>query len=356
MKRLLISLLKIGISAAILAYLGFQAYQNEVFERLADRPKHWGALAAAAAVCFAAVLLTFVRWFWLVRAVGLPVRFRDALRMSFLGYLFNLAPMGIVGGDLLRAVMLARHQRGQRAKSLASVFVDRAIGLYELFLVASAAILATGLWQAPVVEVHVACQAAFVLAAAGTVAVAVPLLPDVSEGKLVAQIGRLPRVGPKLVSLIETVRMYRWQLPTLAASAAVTVAVHTLFALGIYLIAVGLYDGVHPLGTQLVFVPLSAATGVLPISLGPFEGVLDLLYAKMPLPDHGQMVAGQGLVVALGYRIITLLIAAVGMAYYLGSRREVAEILHAEETQDDSPAADSAADPAARDSSALVET
>ncbi len=343
MKRRLVFLLKVGISAAILAYLGFQAYQNEVFGRLADRPKHWGALAAAAAVCFAAVLLTFVRWYWLVRAVGLPVRFGDALRMSFLGYLFNLAPAGIVGGDLLRAVMLARHQQGQRAKSLASVVVDRAIGLYVLFLVASAAIVATGLWRVPVAEVRAACQLAFVLAAAGTVAVAIPLLPDVSEGKLVAQVRRLPRVGPKLVSLIDAVRMYRWKLPTLAAAAAVTVAVHSLFALTIYLIAVGLYDDVHPLGTQLVFMPLSSATGVLPVNLGPFEFALDKLYAWTPLPDHGQMVAGQGLVVALGYRIITLVIAAVGMAYYLGSRREVAEVLHTAETAVDSPADEPAA-------------
>jgi hypothetical protein len=351
LKRLLVPLLKIGISAAILAYLGIQAYRNDVFQVLASRPKHWGLLTASAGVCFIAVLLTFLRWYWLVRALDLPLRFRDALRMSFLSYLFNLAPMGIVGGDLFKAVMLARHQRGHRAKSLASVVVDRAIGLYVLFLVASAAILATGLWRVPVVEVHVACQAAFVLTAAGTVAVVIPLLPDVTEGKLVARVGRLARIGPKLVTLIEAVRMYRWRLATLAASAAITVAVHTLFALGIYLIAVGLYDDVHPLGTQLVFVPLSAATGVLPISLGPFEGVLDLLYAKMPLPDHGQMVAGQGLVVALGYRMITLVIAAVGLAYYLGSRREVAEVLHSAEVRDDSPAAA----PADRDRSPLVE-
>ena len=351
MKRLLVTLLKIAVSAAILAYLGIQAYRNDVFEVLASRPKQWGLLTASAGVCFVAVLATFVRWYWLVRALDLPLCFRDALRMSFVGYLFNLAPMGIVGGDLLRAAMLARHHRGHRAKSLATVFVDRAIGLYVLFLVASAAILATGLWRVPVAEVRVACQAAFALAAAGTVAIAIPLLPDVTEGKLVAWVGRMPRVGPKLERLIEAVRMYRWRLPALAASAAITVAVHSLFALGVYLIAVGLYDVVHPLGTQLVFVPLRAATGVLPISLGPFEGVLDLLYAKTPLPGGGQMLAGQGLVVALGYRIVTVLIAAVGLAYYVGSRREVAEILQSADVQDNPPAAD----PALRDRSALVD-
>jgi len=40
-----------------------------------------------------------------------------------MGYLFNMAPMGIVGGDLLKVVMLAHHQKGGRARALASVFV-----------------------------------------------------------------------------------------------------------------------------------------------------------------------------------------------------------------------------------------
>jgi ActR/RegA family two-component response regulator len=45
------------------------------------------------------------------------------------------------------------------------------------------------------------------------------------------------------------------------------------------------------------------------------------------------MRAGQGLVVALGYRIITVLVAAVGVCYYLASRQEVARVLHAAEQE-----------------------
>ena len=52
------------------------------------------------------MLLTFIRWYYLVRALDLPFTLREALRLGFLGYLFNLMPMGIVGGDLLKAVML----------------------------------------------------------------------------------------------------------------------------------------------------------------------------------------------------------------------------------------------------------
>ena len=105
-------------------------------------------LAAAWGCCTVATVLTFIRWWFLIRALGVPCRFRDSIRISFWGYLFNLAPLGIVGGDLVKAVMLDHEHRGYRAKAVASVFADRVIGLYVLFLVATAAILLTGYyWQ-----------------------------------------------------------------------------------------------------------------------------------------------------------------------------------------------------------------
>ena len=81
-------------------------------------------------------------------------------------------------------------------------------------------------------------------------------------------------------------------------------------------------------------IPVSNVAGVLPLPAGPFEAVLDLLYTVVPVQGT-PVTPGQGLVVALAYRIITLLIAAFGIPYYLGNRREMAEVMHeAEETEE----------------------
>lgn len=335
MKKLTSKLIKIGISLGILAFLVVQAQRNDVFEELRQQPKHWGLLAAACGVCFLAVAITLVRWYWLVRALDLRFRLREALRLGFLSYLFNLAPMGIVGGDVLKAVMLARRQAGHRAQAVATVVMDRLIGLYVLFLVASAAVFLTGLWQTGVRSVQITCQLALALTAAGTLFIAILLGPDASRGKFIELCGRLPYVGPMLKRLIEAVRMYRLRLPTLALSAAASAVVQSLFTLGIYLIARGLFERVQPLAMHFVIVPLSMATGVLPIFIGPFELVLNLLYASIPLPGQEHILAGQGFVVALGYRIATVLVAAVGVCYYLGSRQELAEVMH--QTEAESP-------------------
>jgi hypothetical protein len=48
--------------------------------------------------------------------------------------------------------------------------------------------------------------------------------------------------------------------------------------------------------------------------MGPFEYVLDQLYGVLQTPAH------QGLIVALAYRIICVVVAAAGAVYYLLSK------------------------------------
>jgi uncharacterized membrane protein YbhN (UPF0104 family) len=339
-KKLLGTLLKIGVSAAIIAYLVWDAAETKdaegrnVFQQLLAQPKDWGLLAAAWVFCATAVLLTLIRWWYLVRALEIPLRFGSALRIGFLGYLFNLAPLGIIGGDLLKAWMLAWQHREHRAKAVASVVVDRIIGLYVLFVVASAAILLTGFWKLEDPQGHIKdiCTVTFVLTAVGAVGIAVMLTPGLTDGRGSKALARLPRVGHAAGSLIEAVRMYRRKTGVLAVSSLMSVGVHTLFATGVYLIARGLFGNVLSLGAHLVISPLSASTGVLPLVAGPFEFVLNLLYTLVPEPGV-EISTGEGFVVALGYRVICVLIAIVGYGYYLGSRREVAQVIQKAEQE-----------------------
>ncbi len=327
MKKLLITLLKVGISVGIIAYLVNDAAQDNAFKDLRDQPKHWGFLLAALGVCAAAVLVTLVRWCYLVRALEMPFRVWDALRIGLLGYLLNLAPMGIVGGDLLKAVMLARERPGNRAKAVASVAADRLVGLYVLFVVASVAILLTGFWRLPVPEIRFICQVTWILTAVGAVGIVVVLMPALTDGRISQALGGLPHVGPTIGSLLDAVRLYRSKPRVILLAATMSICVHSLFAIGAYLIARGLPGFVPTIGTFFVIMPLSAVTGILPLPMGPFELVFEFLYTRLPLPAGCVISKGQGLIIALAYRVITVLIAAVGFLYYLGARREVAELM-----------------------------
>jgi hypothetical protein len=341
-KKLLITLLKVAISAAIIGYLVYDATRSKghgnVFANLRDQPKQWDMLAAAWAFCTVSVLLTFVRWWYLVRALDIPCRFRDAIRISFWGYLFNLAPLGVVGGDLVKTVMLGHEQPKHRAKAVATVVVDRVIGLYLLFVVATAAILITGFWEIPIPRITIFkatlsfCQLTFLVTAVSTVGLAVVMGPTMIVGWAIRAFGRIPRVGRHVESLIHAVRMYNHKPTVLILSSLMTVGVHCSLSIGCYLIAVGLPGNHLSLADHFVVIPLSSAMTVVPLPMGPFEWVLDYFYMKVPVVGP-QIPAGQGLVVALVYRLFTLLIATLGIFYYFGNRREMAEVIQENESE-----------------------
>ena len=338
MTKVLLALLKIGGSVAIIAYLVYQAQKSTAFTDLRDQPKQWDLLAAASALLAASLLLTIVRWLYLVRALEIPFTFKDALRLGFVGYLFNLAPLGIVGGDLVKGLMLARENPGRRTKAFASIIVDRLIGLYLLIVIASIGVVVTGLWWQAPRNVCLVCVGTVIVTALSTVVVVWLLMPAFTEGRFAAWLCRWPRIGHHLANLIDAVRLYRRSPGVLILSTILTVGVHTFTTLSIYLIARGLPGSAQSLATHFVIVPVAMVAACFPLPMGPFEAALALLYASIPGPAGVAVTWGKGAVVALAYRILTVFVAGVGMCYYLGSRREVTEVLHEAEDGGDEEA------------------
>ena len=326
MQRWLANSLKVAISAAILIYLGWQARKS--LPDLQGQPPDWWLLSLSALLCLAMVVVTIIRWHLLVRALELPFRLRDAFRLGFLGYLFNFVSLGSVGGDLFRAIFIAREQPGRRAEAVATVFIDRVIGLYALFVVASIAVLAVGLLRHPHEGVRLLCHLTLLGTAISTLAGFVMLTPGFTNGRLSQWLGDLPRVGRIIRRLLGAVRMYRARLPVLIVAGLMSVAVHSLSTVGIYLAAVGLPGEAPDLVSHFLIVPLGMLAAAVPISvsgLGVFEGVLDVLYVQLGASTG--VMTGTGFVVGLCYRAITIGIAIIGFGYYLANRAVVRQVM-----------------------------
>ena len=195
MKKLLLKLVQWSVALAIIVWLVVQAVENKSFDQLRNGPKQWDMLVLATVVCFAAVLATIVRWYFLVRALGVPLTWRDALRLGFLGYLFNFISPGAVGGDLFKVVFLARERQGRRTEVALSVLVDRLMGLYGVFIVGTIAILCTDMWRSNLPNVRLACRVMFWCAGVSTAVLAMGWLPGFSEGPLAKRLERIPRLG-----------------------------------------------------------------------------------------------------------------------------------------------------------------
>ena len=108
---------------------------------------------------------------------------RDAFRLGFLGYLMNFVSLGSVGGDLFKAVFIAHEQPGKRAEAVATVFIDRVVGLYGLFVVATIAILCTGQLQTAVEQVRIISIGTLAGTVVGAVGILALLVPGVTSGR-----------------------------------------------------------------------------------------------------------------------------------------------------------------------------
>ena len=99
MRRFALPILGFCVSLALLAYLFRDALASDQFSQLFAAAKRWDYLVLGWCAAFAAVCLTFARWYLLVRALDLPFSLKDAFRLGFIGFFLNFFTVGVVGGD-----------------------------------------------------------------------------------------------------------------------------------------------------------------------------------------------------------------------------------------------------------------
>ncbi len=89
------------------------------------------------------VLLGTWRWWLLLKGAGLECRFSRAVFLQLIGFFFNTAMPGAVGGDIVKAIYIVRDQSSFSGKTPAmlSVLLDRIVGLIGLFAMGTVAAL-----------------------------------------------------------------------------------------------------------------------------------------------------------------------------------------------------------------------
>lgn len=331
-KKSVVLLLKFAVPVAIIAWLLLRVPEDQ-FRLLQQRPKDWLDLTTAFLLVLSAVCLTFVRWYFLVRALNIPFRMLDAFRLGFLGYLLNFVSAGSVGGDLFKAFFLAREQPGMRAEAVATVVVDRMIGLYALLVLTSGVILATGIPDQST-EVTTVCRLTLVFTAVGAVGIIMVLIPGFTNGAVSEMLTNVPKAGPTIGRLITAVRIYRRRWRVIVLTMVMGLGTHTLFALALFLISNGMFEHAPTLREHLILVPLGMLAGAMPFTpagFGAFEFAIDQLYRIVPAGANDV----SGVLVALAYRLMTILVATVGVAVYWMGRNEMRQLLQQAETEAD---------------------
>ena len=99
-------------------------------------------LFSLGAFCFVtSIIILNMRWWWLLRANMFNVGVLEVQKLAWIGFFFNNVIPGSTGGDVVKAVYIAKRFSTDKVSALVSVFVDRIVGLLSLLFLACLASL-----------------------------------------------------------------------------------------------------------------------------------------------------------------------------------------------------------------------
>ena len=284
-------IVRLAITAAILAYLSTRIDMADAARATAAVSRRHLILVLVMVGLDRAVMI--LRWILLLRASGNPIATADATRLflvsSFVG---SFLPAGI-GADAARAYGLSR-ENTSGSEALASVAVDRLLGIASLVLMAIIGVIAwtpedPGDWRIPaaILVALIACVAVFW--ANDWLRVIIPT--HRREGV----------VTRRLLRLTDAVGRYRDRRGVLVHVLIWSIVVQVLRITQAYVLALGLGMTV-PFTYFLLFMPLGLLMLLLPISISGFglpQAMIVWLLQPMGVPDI-QSLALSTLIVLTG--------------------------------------------------------
>jgi hypothetical protein len=310
--------LLVNASLVALAFglMGYTIYRNrDQIRAVLRQDLDVRLFALGFAFYFTSLLLTFVRWFWLVRAIEPRFPLRSTFLLGFIGNVFNLVIPGAVGGDLIKAAYLVR-MKINRTQAVASMVIDRVLGLLGLFLLAGVA--GALAWPRAGADVRRLIVLAWVLLALGALGLAAIFgqaltrrFPGLLHGH-----GRLPAILRELKAMSET---YRRRLGIVFAGLALATLGHVLNVLAFYTASRTLFPtGLPSLAEHFLMVPLILLTMVVPLpggALGLSEQVSQQLFTLAAHPG--------GALAMMAFRLLMYGAGTISACVYFAQIRQV---------------------------------
>ena len=303
MKKRLAWIIRVVVTVGALVWIARRVDLAAAQQAMVRIPVY--AFALAVALVAGNVVAGAVRWRMLMHAYGatrIP-GLAALIRMYFVAFFYNNYLPGAVAGDVARGV-ITRDAFGEEGTTgaLATVLVERALGLFGLF-----ALLAIGLVTTPGALDRRVLWWWTVLGSLGSLALVagIPLARTLGS-KLPA---KLARIAAKLPSL----RSGR----AFGEAIALAVVTQAMIAAAGWILLVQLAP-IAPTASLLV-IPLAAATAFLPITVGG-AGAREAVYVGLCGSLFG-MPEADALAASLGLWLAHLLVgAAGGLSQLLGAK------------------------------------
>lgn len=314
LKNSLVLALRIVVSVALIAWILWKVDRRQLLQTIAGLDPWLMSLALAA---YAAVnCICAWRWQVLLAGRGIRIGYWRLLRYFLNGLFFGNFLPTTVGGDLLRAYLVADDCE-KRSEALASVLVDRFIGLFG--------VIVTGL-AGLVLVARTGQELALLKYMAAGVAATLVLVGCFLSKTLMRRLRgllRLPlvqRAEHQLVDFYHSLYAYRGHRNEVALAFLQSLLVQLFVVLSAFLISRSIGASI-PIVPFFLYMPVIAAVSMIPASIngwGLQEGAFIVFFGR------AGMGRPEALTLGFLYHVVAVLISLAGGLLWLvygGSRR-----------------------------------
>lgn len=307
-------ILKFAVSGALLVWLLSRVNLAAFLDQLAAAEWQWFIYANL----LSAVWLVLGVWRWqILLAVGeLRPRFGALTYYWLVGQFFGNFLPSSVGGDVVKASMVAREcGQGSWPPAASSMLVARVLGLFGMFLVLPLGLVLNYEWVS-----GLKVQIPLLLALAGLMVLSILVFSDIGNNLLrrFESPGRVGKIVGFIRRLHDSVLSYRRAPRSLLWGLVLSSSQTLLLALQVWLLIQMFPDADIAWSTQIVVFTLATLIAMIPVTINGY-GLQEGAYAAL-LVSLG-MTPGQGLVVAVAYRMVSLITGAIGGTMF-GLRHE----------------------------------
>ncbi len=306
-RKALGALVRIAFVVAVIAVLSRVVSWEELARAFARMDPRWVAIGVAA--YGPAILVLCYRLTVLLRGHAAPFSFRTVTVLTFGGNLLNLVLPGGNGGDLYKAVQLARLSGGRATEAVTVLLIDRVIGLASFTVIALGMIALS--WNEGLGPLGRAVGVLLFVGLVGGVAYTSPAVRRALRWEQL--LARLP-FGAHLGRIDATLLGLRANPRLTFRAFALSLVAQSLGAVS--LVSLAFASGVDPANGLAFVVPstlaytVSTIASAIPITVQGF-GVTEAIFYRL-LVEPGWCTLPQLLATTLSYRGVALLWALPG--------------------------------------------
>ena len=320
-------ILRLGIGLGIILFILTKINLNEMLAVLHQCLLQWPWLIVGTVLSAFCLLLGAERWKIILDAQGLKMTWSRVFCISLIGQFFNSFMFGSTGGDLARAYYAAKETHHKKTEAVATVVIDRMIGLVVLTLIAGVMLIARYKFFIDHPSTHL--PALLMIGMITAIIAGLLIIYNIRFFKgwpILRFFEYHPKIGPVIRRMIASIYIYHRRGKVLLKTSLLTLAIHSLIILQCYCFGKSLHINMDILDyfTVIPLIICLAAIPITPGGLGIREGLAVTMLSAFNVGAY------QALPLSLMIYLVSVVFSLFGGFIFLGYTAGAGHTVHDE--------------------------